>query len=180
MCELDHQFTDNLMLVHYYHPDCVPLKNIMRQERIEAFSMAENLAKDHPLTAAFYRFADFDNYYDLRLAQDAYLFSRFATLGGEPEEMHPLSFVVEGSDYLHKWFGEGGEVRLPLNVIEPRHISFTIGDSGSEFQQNGNVQMLTLEQLNAKIAEFGGDFEAFHKSTGRNYIEAQLWSDKYI
>lgn len=180
MLESERKFTDDLVLVYYYHPDCVPLKNIMRQDRSAAFSMAGMMAKDHPETTAFYRFADFENYYDLRLAQDTCLFANFAALGGEPEEMHPLSFVVEGSQDLHKWFGEGGEVRLPMNVIEPRHISFTIGDSGTEYQRNGSVQMLTLEQLNGKIAEFGGDFEAFRKSTGRNYIEAQLWSDRYL
>ena len=47
------------------------------------------------ITTAFYRFADFENYYDLRLRQDEYLYSRFVELGGEPEEKHPLSFVIE-------------------------------------------------------------------------------------
>ena len=33
---------ENLILVNYCHPDCVPLKNIMRLPKEEAFEMANN------------------------------------------------------------------------------------------------------------------------------------------
>lgn len=48
------------MLVKYCHPDCAPLKNIMRLPKSEAFALAASFAKVHPGTTAFYRFADFD------------------------------------------------------------------------------------------------------------------------
>ena len=73
---------ENLLLVNYCHPDCVPLKNIMRLAKEEAFEMAKKMAAAHPETTAFYRFADFENYYDLRLRQDEFLYSRFVELGG--------------------------------------------------------------------------------------------------
>ena len=101
-------------------------------------------------------------------------------LGGKPEEEHPLSFVVEGSDYLRGWFGNGVETRLSLKDIEPCHISFTIGDSGAEFIRNGSVELLTVEDLYRRLAEYGGSFEAFIQSTGKHYVEVQLWSDKYV
>ncbi len=171
---------EELALVNYCHPDCIPLMNIMRLPEEEAFQLARKLAGAHPNTTAFYRFADFKNYYALRRAQDAYLYSRFMELGGSPEEKHPLSFVIEGSDYLRDWFANGIETKLLLKTIAPHHISFTIGDSGAEFQKNNRIDLLTMEDLKHCVNEHGGDFEAFIRTTGRHYIEAQLWSDKYV
>ena len=171
---------EEIGLVNYCHPDCIPLMNIMRLPKEEAFQMAYKLAEAHPETTAFYRFADFENYYELRKSQDEYLYTRFVELGGLPEEKHPLSFVIEGSDYLRDWFGNGIETRLPLKDILSCHISFTVGDSGAEFQRNGSVELLTKDDLYRRIAEYAGDVEAFIKATGQSYIEVQLWSDKYI
>ena len=77
---------DELLLVNYCHPDCTPMMNIMRLPKAEAFELARKMAEAHPETTAFYRFADFENYYALREAQDAYLYARFIELGGSPEE----------------------------------------------------------------------------------------------
>lgn len=49
---------NKMMLVNYCHPDCEPLKNIMRQSKEEAFKMAKELADAHPETTAFYRFSE--------------------------------------------------------------------------------------------------------------------------
>lgn len=170
---------DELTLVNYCHPDCVPMMNIMRLPKAEAFELARKLAEAHPNTTAFYRFADFDNYYAPRAVQDDYLYARFVELGGKPEQRHPLSFVVESSEYLRDWFGGGVETRLALKDIAPCHISFTIGDSGSTFQRDGRVELLTTDELRRLVGEYD-DFDAFIRATGRNYVEAQLWSDRYI
>lgn len=170
---------DGLTLVNYCHPDCTPLMNIMRLPEEAAFALARKLADAHPDTTAFYRFADFPNYYALRKAQDAYLYEKFIEKGGQPEETHPLSFVIQGSDYLRDWFGNGIETRIPLKDIAPCHISFTIGDSGAEFQKNGSVEILTMNELCGLMDQYGGDFDAFIQATGRHYIEVQLWSDRY-
>lgn len=171
---------DELVLVNYCHPDCRPLMNIMRLSEAEAFQLAHKLAESHPNTTAFYRFADFSNYYPKRKMQDAYLYSRFIELGGLPEEEHPLSFVVESSEYLQDWFENGIETKLRLKDIAPYHISFTIGDSGAEYEKSGRVDLLTANELYQRINQYGGDFDAFLHATSRHYIEAQLWSDKYV
>ena len=170
---------ENLILVNYCHPDCVPLKNIMRLPKEEAFEMAKKMAMSHPETSAFYRFADFENYYDLRLRQDEFLYSRFVELGGEPEENHPLSFVIEGSEYLQEWFGNGIQTKVCLRDVDSRHVSFTLGDSGAMFQKNGFVELLTLGDLKNRLDAFDGNFDDFLKVTGCHYVEVQLWSDKY-
>lgn len=179
LCESMKAF-DKLVLVNYCHPDCTPLLNIMRLPKEQAFALAKKLADTHPQTTAFYRFADFDNYYALREAQDAYLYARFIELGGMPEEKHPLSFVIDSSKYLREWFGNGTETKLLLSDVDPCHISFTVGDSGADFQKNGSVELLTLDALRERLVPYGGDFSAFMADTGRNYVEAQLWSDRYI
>lgn len=171
---------ETLTLVHYCHPDCEPLRNIMRLPREEAFALAARMAQSHPDTTAFGRFADFDNYYRLRVEQDRFLHREFLRKGGEPEEEHPLSFVLEGSGYLSEWFGGGKELRLPLAAVDPRHISFTVGDSGSTYQREGRAELLTLGELRERLARFDGGFADFMASTGRGYIEAQLWSDRYV
>lgn len=172
-------FRQDLTLVNYCHPDCEPMLNIMRLPEAEAYAKARELADKHPETTAFYRFADFENYYPSRKEQDAFLYARFQELGGKPEEEHPLSFVVQGSDYLKEWFGGGIETRLALKDVEPCHISFTIGDSGYDFQQKKSVELLTVDDLYQRMADYE-DFETFLKSTGRGYVEVQLWSDKYV
>ena len=156
---------DELVLVNYCYPDCVPLMNIMRLPKEDAFELASEFAKSHPETTAFYRFADFENYYSLREKQDEYLYSKFVELGGMPEEKHPLSFVIEGSDYLREWFGNGMESRLHLKDIQPCHISFTIGDSGAEYQKRGMVELLTPEVLKKQISKYGNDYDAFIKAS---------------
>jgi hypothetical protein len=55
-----------------------------------------------------------------------------------------------------------------------------VGDSGSNYQRDGALDVLTLDMLRERVAAFGDDFSAFLLSTGRGYVEAQLWSDRYI
>lgn len=44
---------NQLVLVNYSHPDCVPLLNIMRLPKEEAFRLAEEFAREHPEGTAF-------------------------------------------------------------------------------------------------------------------------------
>lgn len=171
---------NELCLVNYCHPDCVPLKNIMRLPKEEAFALAAQMAEAHPETTAFYRFADFENYYRVRCIQDELLYSGFTAKGGEPEEKHPLSFVIAGSDYLFHWFADGNVTKIPLSEIEPRHISFTIGDGGAMCERDQKFEVLTFSELQNMLDTFDGTYTDFVASTGRKYIEAQLWSDRYI
>lgn len=84
--------------------------------------MTKNFADAHPETTAFYRFADFENYYKLREAQDKYLYNESISIGGKLKTEHPLSFVIEGSAYLKDWFGNGIETKIPIRGIKENHI----------------------------------------------------------
>lgn len=170
---------NKLTLVNYCHPDCVPMKNIMRLPEKEAYALAKKLSDSHKDTTAFYRFADFENYYPTRCKQDQFLYEAFISKGGKPEEKHPLSFVIDGSDYLKDWFSDGIETRIPLKEINPEDISFTIGDSGAMQERDIKYDILTLDELKERMEGFE-TFTDFLKSTGRGYVEVQLWTDRYL
>jgi len=111
--------------------------NICRLPEKEAFSLAYDMAANNTNTTAFYRFADFENYYPRRMRQDEYLYNLFIFLGGNPIEKHPLSFVLQGSDYLDNWFGNGVVNKIKLRDIPSEFISFTLGDSMASFKRDG-------------------------------------------
>lgn len=173
---------DNLFLVHYCHPNCKPFKNIMRLPKEEAFLLAEKLAKENPGTTAFYRFADFANYYPRRMKTDEILYDNFSLLGGKPKERHPLSFVLQGCDYLDHWFGKGVSYKVKLSEISPDSVSFSLGDSSAQYERTGKIQQFTVGQLLEQINDFNGNIEDYMKyiSEHYSYIEAQLWDDRAI
>ena len=136
-----------LYIINYCHNNCEPLKNIMRLPKNEAFALAEKLAEENKGRTAFWRFADFAVYYPERLVTDKLLYERFVSMGGKPQEVHPLSFVLQGSEYLDNWFDNGIVTKVPLSRISPEHISFTLGDSMSTLKRNGDIRMLSKEKL---------------------------------
>ena len=79
---------NDLHIVNYCHSNCTPLLNIMRLPKDEAFALAREMAEQNKDTTAFYRFADFENYYPERLKTDKLLYDRFIELGGKPAEEH--------------------------------------------------------------------------------------------
>lgn len=171
--------SDGLQLVNYCHPGCVPMRNIMRLPKDEAFALAREMAERHPDTTAFYRFADFERYYPRRLETDRLLRERFLLLGGRPVQDHPLSFVLQGSDYLADWFDHGPVTRFLLDRVPSEAVSFTLGDSMAVLQREGALTMLTKDMLLGAIAGFDGSPDAFlAEAAGRyHYIEAQVWDD---
>lgn len=129
----------------------------------------------------FYRFADFANYYPLRLKADEFMYDNFCCLGGKPKEKHPLSFVLQGSAYLDNWFGKGMSYSVKLSEISPDSVSFSWGDSCAQYGKEGKIRMFTEEQLLEQINDFGGteDFMEY-VSQHVSYIEVQLWDDSVI
>lgn len=169
----------DLQIVNYCHRNCVPLKNIMRLPKDEAFALAYKMAADNKSTTAFYRFADFENYYTGRMKTDDFLYNRFVELGGRPVQTHPLSFVLHGSEYLNKWFDNGLVTTIPLKDIPSDYISFTYGDSQSTLERCGKVTMMTKDMLIKAINEYNGTLEdfLFDVKNRYRYIEVQIWND---
>ncbi|MCL2884265.1 MAG: hypothetical protein FWF49_02110 [Oscillospiraceae bacterium] len=143
--------------------------------------LADKMAADNPDTEAFYRFADFENYYPHRIQVDTYLYELFVSLGGKPKEKHPLSFVLQGSTYLDSWFSHGNISKIRLKNIPPDSISFTYGDSGATLKRDGKLTMQTKEMLFIAMGNYTGTSDGFMKEIEEKhgYIEVQLWDDDY-
>ena len=172
---------DNLTIVNYCHPNCQPLFNIMRLPKERAFELAYAMASQNRKTTAFYRFADFENYYPKRLETDALLHSRFQELGGIPVQEHPLSFVLEGSDFLAQWFAHGIVTKFLLCQIPSESVSFTYGDSMTVLQTRGEIEMLTKDMLRHDIEKFDSiESFLFDVSEQWKYIEVQVWDDRCL
>lgn len=169
----------DLNIVNYCHSGCKPLCNVMRLPKAQAFALAAKMAEQHKNTTAFYRFADFQNYYPARLKTDKLLRERFITLGGKPTQQHPLSFVLHGSDYLNDWFDNGIVTKFPLSVLDEDSVSFTYGDSMSTVAKRGEITMFTKSMLLKEIADFNGTLDEFLKTVAEQYryIEVQVWND---
>lgn len=171
-----------LCITNYSHPNCTPLQNIMRLPKEKAFRKARELAEANKETTAFYRFADFENYYPRRLETDRRMYERFVSLGGKPREKHPLSFVLGDSEYLKEWFGNGTVTRLSLANIPAEAISFVYGDSMSTLARTGDFEMVTKDILAERLATYKGSISEFMKEINEtcHYIEVQLWDDAWI
>lgn len=186
---------EDLTIVHYCHKNCIPFLNICRLPKEEAFALAYKMAAANPDTEGFYRFADtpqgFENYYPRRMMTDEYLYDSFISLGGKPKEKHPLSFVLHGSEFLDKYFGNGMAIKIKLNSIPSEYISFTLGDSmvmlfrkdgvrRTEIQ-HGKLIMYTKEMLLNAISGYNGTLDDYMKyiTDKYKYIEVQLWNDDY-
>ena len=133
-------------------------------------------------TTAFYRFADFENYYPRRLQTDKLLFARFVELGGKTLQEHPLSFVLQGSSYLNDWFDNGIVTKIPLNSISSNHISFTYGDSMASLKKYSGFTMLTKDMLLKVMYDYNGTTEEFMTNIQKeyHYIEVQVWDDECV
>lgn len=171
----------DLFIVNYRHANCVPLKNIMRLPKEEAFALAYQMAADNKNTTAFGRFADFENDYPRRLAADRALRDSFIALGGDPKTEHPLSFVFQGSEYLNQWFDHGPIARIAIKEIPSESISFTYGDSMRVLEKNSAVTVRTKEMLLRTLREYEGTLEDFMSEIVEKcrYIEVQLWDNQY-
>ena len=191
---------DDLVIVNYCHLDCIPLLNICRLPKEEAFTlaykMADEMAVANTEANCHYRFKKglngFESYYPRRMKTDEYLYDMFTSLGGKPKEKHPLSFVLQGCDWLDGWFGNGLVYKIKLNTIPSEYISFTLGDSMVKLLQNdgvrvdeiqhGKLTMYTKEMLLSAINDYDGTVDDYmdYISNKYKYIEVQLWNDDFI
>ena len=113
---------------------------------------------------------------------DDIIYTSFIALGGKPKEKHPLSFVLNGSEYLNKWYGFGPAVKLPLADIPSEQISFTYGDSSAMLEKTGKILLITKEMLLDEITHYQGTLNNYMSEIEKKYyyIEVQLWCDDLI
>ena len=178
VCKGDRDFRmEKLYITHYCYPGTDPWKNIMLLPEEEAFRKAEELARSHPDTTSFGRFADFRNYYPERKKADAFVRGEFIRLGGKPKLIHPYSFTLMECECLRKWFDSVDQITMDLDGIPEDQVSFTLGDSCALMNHGKEPVVLTKKLLLERIEACGGSVEAFLEESlgGYAYVEVQLW-----
>lgn len=171
-----------LTLVNYRHSSSAPLKSITQLPEREAFEVAKALSARSECFAHRRFGADFPMYYEHRLRTEEWLYAQFVELGGAPETRHPYYFALERCESLKRNFECGQEIRLPLDIIDDKHVSFTYGDSVAVMNEPIRKPPFLKAELLARIDECGGDVNAFLSAIYAPYklIEAQIWTDKYF
>jgi len=174
---------NDLRLVHYYHADSTPLHSVTRLPREEARALAKSLHENHPCRA-HKRFGaeTFDWYWDRRIAAERQLYEEFLAIGGRPETRRPIYFALQGGeriDNLYQNFDQAKTIAIPLDAIDPLHVSFTYGDSVALYghpDRQGPFMRDSLERL----VETHGGLDALLKSLKPiyEYMEAQVWIDR--
>jgi hypothetical protein len=106
---------------------------------------------------------------------------RHKSLGGQPKEEHPLSFVLQGSEYLNNWFDKGIVTKISLKDIPSEDISFTYGDSGATLERTGKESVVSKDMLLNSLCNYKGSIDDYMDVIIKEhyYIEVQLWNDSY-
>lgn len=177
---------DNLYITNYRETGGLPLRNIMRLPKEEAYKLAKKLSQNS--TARNNRYGEyFERYYQRRQRTEEWLYNEFLKNGGRPETEHPIYFVLCECSSFQKFYGNEEQIQIPLKDIASEHISFTPRDSmhikdmgitaGTVWNKNTFLNMIL--ESGKSVSDFIISLPAIYGKPG-SYIEVQLWSDKYI
>lgn len=177
---------DTLYITNYRETGGLPLRNIMRLPKEEAYEVAKKLSEN--TTARNNRYGEyFERYYQKRKCTEEWLYNQFIKNGGKPETKHPIYFILCESKGIQKFYGNEERIQIPLKDIASVHISFTPRDSmhikdmgiteGTVWNKNDFLNMML--ESGKSVSDFIISLPGMYGKPG-SYIEAQLWSDEYI
>jgi len=170
-------------LYHFYIKGNAPFRSIMDM-RFTTVEQYVSYALENDLAVGEY----FDRcYFERRLLYEALMRKQFIEIGGEPVLEHPyyctLGYGKSFNQHRNKSF-----VRIPINRVDTKIVSFTYGDSFPTFnEENANCQ----REYFSKVYDYNGIMAIIKKygSPGiknknnygyETYIEAQIWDDNII
>lgn len=171
-----------LYLVNYRHKDSEPCRSITELPLEAAKRLAAKLHTGS-FCRAHRRFgADFEHYYEDRCKAEQRMHDAFRKCGGTPERRCPLYFTIQPSGVLSENYGEHCVIQIDLDEIEVGDISFTFGDSMALYYTEKLCKVYTKNKLLEQLELFDNDVNKMLEQTDNQavYIEAQLWSDKYL
>lgn len=176
---------EDLYITNYCDKRCSPFGSITRLPTETAYSLAKELSQyANPSFTSFSRFCDkdFDGYYKKRLRTEVWLYNSFLALGGKPQNVHPLYFVLGESAYLSNWFENGVTTKLLLGDIDYADVSFTFGDSMAKMDSDDRMDPFSKHSLFDFIYRTSNNITSFFQELDRQnrYIEVQLWNDVYV
>lgn len=154
-----------LELIHYYDPQMQPLKSITECYSCDVIRQLAGMNGQ-----AFRRFRNFNWYVKHRIQTEKWLYDSFCERGGSPTLVYPRYFVLGESEMLRHGFGENiATIRIPLDKVSDKHVSFTLDDSMKVFMDEEQPHIWLKDEIIEKMLCAKGV-----------YIEAQIWDLRYF
>lgn len=173
-----------MILTHYFpltisNPEIVTT-SITEYSEEEQQSIAAQLS--HYSGRALRRFDQFSKYISKRHETENWLYSTFLEAGGQPVSIYPFYFVVGENQQLKYDFGTNVKtIKLDTNLINPIHISFTLGDSMGIYSSSAPNKIYLLNELEDMILNSELIYQQMKPlNPYHRYIEAQLWDKLYL
>ena len=174
-----------LYLYHYFDKRSGPFKSLTALAEEDAFSVLERVKHERPSSLAAQRDTD---YITKRMNCERIVRKEAENKGIIMDIPSPHYMVVEHSPWLDTWFEEPGVIKIPIEELDTRKISFTYGDSMPTFSprvtdgKEYRKKVYTYEEILDVIARYGLPQEWNNDGAHgpERYIEAQVWTDDPI
>ena len=174
-----------MYLYHYYDKRSGPLRSVTALSKEQGSKVLEQIKKERPESMCAQRD---DEYIERRRGCEEILRREFLKKGGIVEKDSPHYMVVEHSPWLSTWYEQGGVIKISIDEMDTRKISFTYGDSMPTFSPRVNDgkeyrrQVYTYEEILAVIDKYGlpQDWNDDGAKGPERYIEAHVWSDEAV
>jgi hypothetical protein len=167
-------------LFHYYDKSTGPFLNLSDLESADAERIMEEIrnggkgfASRRPI-----------DYLAIRRELETRARTLFEQKGGKPIRAYPHYMTLGQCPWLLKWYGNGMELKISIDLFDPMTVSFTYGDlfPTMRFQDNKPYrrQVYTLPEICNLINRFGlpQEWNADGSHGPERYIEAQIWDDR--
>ena len=180
-------------LTHYHLSDVDPFQSISELDDEQWTTLCKDLAHRREVDASYNRRFG-HSYRAVRLEVEEMLKDEFVSKGGIVTRKAPHYFCLGVSNWW-KSFCDHSEVRISLDDIDPRTVSFTYPDSFTSMGILGRFgishekkpyhgKVYFLDEIQDVIREFGmpedrplSNYSEYHKEDLEIYVEAQLWTD---
>ena len=174
-----------MFLYHYYDKRTGPFKSLTALPEDEADKVLKEVIEKRPNSMCAKRD---DSYISKRRACEEKLKNEFAKKGGIIEIPSPHYMTLGHSPWLYSWYEEPEYIKIPIDKVDTRKISFTYGDSMPTFSdlitdgKEYRKKVYTYEEILEVIEKYG--FPQEWNDDGAHgperYIEAHVWSDDVL
>ncbi len=174
-----------MYLYHYYDKRSGPFRSVTAIPVDQGNAILEQIKRECPDSMCVQRDVD---YIEKRRNCESILRRAFAAKGGVIEVESPYYMVVEHSPWLSSWYEQCEYIKIPIDELDVRKISFTYGDSMPTFSPKINdgkeyrKQVYTYEEILNVIEKYGlpQDWNDDGSHGPERYIEAHVWTNEVI
>jgi hypothetical protein len=184
-------------LLHFYKSGTEPFRSLSALADGDALQIMQELYIEG--SVFWERFADPDQYLQLRREIEGWLHREFIAKGGAPQQPYPIYMMLGRSRWLLTAVDAATqatttEIQVPLSLFQEGEVSFTYPDSMVSFLLANHKEseyylpdyhgkLFTLPEIRSIVQAYGLPGERWGTNLPghlANYIEAQVWNQKPI